>query len=65
MKCFLDVEDLWCIESIHKLKLTSKKYWVMRVKHKGTATIAVLLKYVKVTPTCTCGIVGLQAFNAV
>ena len=24
MKCFLDVEDLWCIESTHKLKLISK-----------------------------------------
>ena len=39
------------IESIHKLKITSKKYWIMSVKHKSTAAIAVLLKYVKARVT--------------
>jgi len=32
--------------------VTSKEYWVMWEKHKGTAMMAVLLKYVKATPTC-------------
>ena len=52
MKGFLGAEDLHVTESIHRLKVTSKEYWVMWEKHKGTAMIAVLLKYVKATPTC-------------
>ena len=42
-----------CTESIYRLKVTSKESWVVWEKHKGAAMIAVLLKYVKATPTCT------------
>jgi len=32
--------------------MISKEYWVVRVKHSGTAILAVLLKYVTAVPTC-------------